>query len=210
MIGILSTFLTWVSSDEIVMMRANSGSISPFPASTIPNLNLVGLCDTGWITSQESMFALAAFVFFAGSILALYSSLGGLVQIAGFYTYYHAFDSANAGVISGLPSGTGPKLALISIILVITGLLFPLYIWSKKKLTGILRRFISVAPEKDVQQALPLVLATAGSAIILLGQVVSTSSVYEKGVLSASLFILAGLILVGTAMVAMVLPWKSD
>ncbi len=156
------------------------------------------------------MFALAAFVFFAGSILALYSSLGGLVQIAGFYAYYHAFDSANAGVISGLPSGTGPKLALISIILVMTGLLFPVYVWSKKKLTGILRRFISVAPEKDVQQTLPLVFAAAGSAIILWGQVISTSSVYEKGVLSGSLFILAGLILAGTAMVLMILPWKSD
>lgn len=210
LIGVFSTFLTWLTSDEIQAIRSNSGIARPYPSSVIPDLSLAGLCDTGWVFSQDLMFALAAFLFFAGTILAFYTSLGGIVQVAGFVTYYSAFDSAQAAVISGLPSGVGPKAALISILLVMTSLVFPVFVWSKAKLKSIWRRFLTVTPEKNVKQSVPIAFAAAGGVVVMWGQVVMTSSEYDDGNLSASLFMAAGLMLLATAMAGMVLAWKSD
>lgn len=149
-------------------------------------------------------------MFFTGTILAFYTSLGGIVQVTGFVTYFSAFDSAQAAVISDLPSGVGPKAALISILLVMTGLLFPVFVWSKAKLKSIWRRFLTVTPEKNVKQGVPLIYAAAGSVVVLWGQVVGTSSEYDDGSLSASLFTAAGMILLVTAMAGLVLAWKPD
>lgn len=132
------------------------------------------------------------------------------MQVAGFLTYYSAFDSAQAAVISSLPSGVGPKVALISVLLVMTSLLFPLFVWSKAKLKSIWRRFLTVTPEKNVKQGVPLVYAAAGSVVFMWGQVVMISSEYEDGNLSASLFMAAGVILLATAMAELVLAWKTD
>lgn len=209
-IGVISTSMNWVTSAEIVQMRANSGTIRPFPSATVPDLNLVGLCDSGWITSQDIMFAVAAFVFFAGTILAFYTSLGGLVQVVGYATYYSTFDAAEAAVVSGLPSGGGPKLALISVILVLTSLLFPVFIWSKVRLKSIWRRFLSVTPEKNVRQEVPVLYAAVGSVTVLWGQVVWSSSAYGEGTVSAVLFTVAGFVLLAAAMGAIVLAWKTD
>jgi len=208
--GILAVFSTWLTSAEIQEMRVNSESDQLFPGGAIPDLNLIGLCDVGWIFSQDLGFALAAFLFFGGTVLAFYTSLGGLAQVAGFVTFYRVFDSADAAVISGLPSGWGPKVALISMLLVITSLLFPIFVWSKVKLKSIWRRFLTVAPEKNVRQTVPLVCAAAGSAVILWGQVINTSSVYEEGTLSVILFTTAGLMLLVVAMFALVVAWKAD
>ena len=210
MIGVISATLTWITRDEIIEMRDNAASPGPFPSGVVPDLNLVGLCDSGWIFSQDLWFALAAFLFFGGTILVFYTSLGGFVQIAGFVTYYKAFDASEAAVISGMPSGAGPKLALISMLLVMVGLLFPLFIWSKAKLKRIWRRFLTITAEKDVQQTVPLVYAAAGSALLLGGMAVGSSSVYEEGTLSETLFVLGGLILLGAAMMALILPWKTE
>jgi hypothetical protein len=208
--GLLSASLTWLTSDELQAIRSNSGSVHTFPDSVIPNLSLVGLCDTGWIFSHDLGFALAALLFFAGTILAFYTSLGGIVQVAGYVAYFRTFDSAQAAVVSGLPSGAGPKIALISIILVITSLLFPVFVWSKAKLKGFWRRFLTVTPEKNVKQEVSLLYASGGSVVILWGLVVRSSSIYEKGNLSATLFVVAGLILLATAMAALVMSWKSE
>ena len=208
--GLLSASLTWLTSDELQEIRSSSGTVAPFPDSVIPDLSLVGLSDTGWIFSHELGFALAAFLFFTGTILAFYTSLGGIVQVAGYMTYFSTFDSAQAAVISGLPSGAGPKLALISILLVMTSMLFPVFIWSKVKLKGILRRFLTVTPEENVKQEVPLLYAAGGGVVILWGLTVRSSSVYEKGDLSVSLFVVAGLILLATAMAALVMAWKSE
>jgi len=132
------------------------------------------------------------------------------VQVAGFVTYFSAFDSAQAAVISDLPSGVGPKVALISILLVMTSLLFPVFIWSKAKLKSIWRRFLTVTPEENVKQGVPLIYAAAGGVVVLWGQVARTSSEYDDGNLSASLFTAAGMILLVTAMAGLVLAWKSD
>ena len=209
-IGLLSTTATWLTSHEIQAIKENSGSITSFPGSVVPNLSFVGLCDSGWIYSQDVWFALSAFLFFAGTMLAFYTSLGGLVQVAGYFTFFRAFDSAQGAVISGLPSGVGPKIALISILLVMTGLLFPVFIWSKVKLKSIWRRFLTVTSEKNVKQLLPLAYAAIGSVLVLWGRVVGTSSVYEKGTLSQALFMAGGLMLIAIAMFAMIMPWKAD
>jgi hypothetical protein len=192
------------------MMRAKSAPNHIFPGPAIPNLNLAGLCDKGWISSQESMFALAGFLFFVGTVLALYTSLAGIIQVAGFVTFYQAFGSANAAVVSGLPSGSGPKLALVSMILVITGMLFPVYIWSKTKLDSIWRRFITIAPQENVHQTIPMMFAAAGAAVLYWGWAVSSSSIYEDAALSAALFAVAGLALLGAAIFAMIVAWKTD
>jgi len=203
-------FLTWVTSEEVMEIRTNSGSGEALPGRIVPDLNLIGLCDTGWIFSQNLGFALAAFLFFGGTILAFYNSLGGLGQIAGFVTFYRVFDSAEGAVISGLPSGMGPRLALISMLIVMTSLLFPIFVGSKVKLKGILRRSLTVTPEHNVRQTVPLVYAAAGSAVLLWGQVVSTSSVYEEGTLSVALFTVAGLIMLAVGMFALIIAWKTD
>jgi len=210
LIGVLSTSLTWITSDEIVKMRAESGAPHSFPGSTVPDLNIAGLCDSGWISSHELMFSLAAFIFVAGTVLAFYTSLAGIVQVAGFLAYYNAFESANAAVISSLPSGFGPKLALISMLLVITGMLFPVFILSKVKLTSIWRRFLTITPEKDVKQLVPLVFAAMGSVLILWGQVAWSSSAYGDATISAILFTVAGFMLLATAMFAVIVAWKTD
>jgi len=209
-IGVLSTTTTWLTSDELQAMKDKSGSSMSFPDSVVPNLSLVGLCDSGWIFSQDVWFALSAFLFFAGTILAFYTSLGGLVQIAGFFAYFRTFDSAQAAVISNLPSAVGPKIALVSILLVMTGLLFPVFIWSKVKLKSIWRRPLTITAEKNVKQMVPIACAAIGSALVLWGLVVGTSSVYEKGTLSEAMIMAAGLILLGTAMFALIMPWKTE
>jgi hypothetical protein len=210
LVGIISVFQTWITSDEILKIRANSGSMTGLPARVVPDLNLIGICDTGWIFSSDLGFTVAAFLFFAGTILAFYTSLGGLVQVAGFVTFYRVFDSAQGAVVSGLPSGMGPKVALISMIIVLTGLVFPIFVWSKAKLKSIWRRFLTVTPEQNVKQTMPLVYAAAGSASLLWGQVVATSSAYEEGTLSAALFTVAGLIAMAVGMFALIIAWKAD
>lgn len=210
LIGLLSASLTWLTKDELQAIRSNSGTVAPFPDSVIPDLNLVGLCDTGWIFSHELGFGLAAFLFFSGTILAFYTSFGGIVQVAGYVTYFRTFDSAQAEVVSGLPSGVGPKIALISILLIMASLLFPVFVWSKAKLKGFWRRFLTVTSEENVKQEAPLMYAAGGGVIILWGLVVRSSSAYDKGDLSSTLFVVAGLIFLATAMAALIMPWRSE
>ena len=210
LVGVISVFMTWITSEEITEIRVNSGSGGALPGKVVPDMNLIGLCDTGWIFSHDLGFALAAFLFFGGTILAFYTSLGGLGQIAGFVTFYRVFDSADGAVISNLPSGMGLKLALISMLIVMTSLLFPIFVWSKIKLKGILRRFLTVAPEHNVHQTVPLAYAAAGSVVLLWGQVVRTSSVYEEGTLSVTLFTVAGLVLLAVGMFTLIIAWKTD
>jgi len=45
-------------------MWAKAGANQPFPSDVVPSLNLLGLCDGGWIFSQDLGFAVAAFLFF--------------------------------------------------------------------------------------------------------------------------------------------------
>ena len=208
-IGLISVGLNWLTKNEVSTMWAKAGANQPFPSDVVPSLNLLGLCDGGWIFSQDLGFAVAAFLFFGGTILAFYTSLGGIAQIAGLVTYHLTFDAAHAAVVSGLPSGAGPKLGLISALLVMTSLIFPVFVWSKVKLSGIWRRFLTVAPEKSVAQEIPLIYAAAGSVVVLWGMVVWTRSRYEDATLSAVLFIVAGLILLVIGMLALILPWKS-
>ena len=210
LVGVVSVFMTWVTAEEVHQIRVNSGSVGALPGRVIPDLNLIGLCDTGWIFSQDLGFTIAAFLFFCGTLLAFYTSLGGLAQIAGFVTFYRVFDSAEGAVISTLPSAMGPKLALISMLIVMASLLFPIFVWSKMKLKGILRRPLTVAPERNVHQTVPLVYASAGSAVLLWGLVVNTSSVYEEGTLSVALFIVAGLIMLAVGMFGLITAWKAD
>jgi len=202
-------FLTWVDGREEAMLGPR---LPRTPPPTGPFRAPMNLLETTAIQYSTPEFWIGALLFAVGTVVVFYSCWGVASQVMGYMAFLHAY--ATASWVSPIASsGVGPKLALISILLCSTSVVFPYWIGPGVGKGRFVNRFLNFDPGGQTRLALPSGLMLAGGCVAVLSMVAAYSdlggSIGEDASSTASLmFAAAALILIALAFVRLV--WDSQ
>lgn len=198
-LGAASIYLTWVNGREVAILGPR---LPRAPPPTGPFGEPMNLLETTFIQYSAPEFWIGCFFFVVGTVLVFYSVWGVASQIIGYLAFLHAY--ATASWVNPIASdGVGPKLALVSILLCGSSLLFPYWIGRDVGKKGFVNRFLTVDPGGRPRLLLPSVLAISGAVVIFLSLMTTYSSYRQQvnddtanaasALLAAAAFILLGL-----------------